>query len=120
MPAPRSRSQVDDAHAFGALVRRRRKERGLNQKELAHLVGFHPGHVSKLETGQTGPPADEAIASFADALDGDIVEFMDAAGRSLDRNVFERRVLDALERLVEEQRDGFKRLDAAISRLARD
>jgi HTH-type transcriptional regulator/antitoxin HipB len=38
----------------GRLIQRFRRERGLNQTELAHLAGQRQEMISKIETGQSG------------------------------------------------------------------
>ena len=40
---------------LGANLRRRRREAGLTQEQLAHLSGLHPTYVSLLERGQRNP-----------------------------------------------------------------
>ncbi len=45
--------------------------------------------VSRIEVGAQGPPGDETIHAFADALDADAGELLKAAGRSLGGPGFE-------------------------------
>lgn len=105
---------------FGSLVRRRRDELGLTPLELAKLISLDKSSVSRIETGATGPPSDETIKAIADALELDYLALLHAAGRGLDRNSFEERVLATLDQILAEQRSGFERLDAALAELSRD
>lgn len=55
--------------SFGEMVRNRRKEKGLTQKELAEMVGIDFTYLSKIETGDLPPPSDEIIKKLATNLD---------------------------------------------------
>lgn len=69
-------------------------------------------NVSRIEVGAQGPPSDETIHAFADALDADVGELLKAAGRSLGGPDFEEAVLAKLDQLARDVRDGFARLEA--------
>jgi len=52
----------DIKHLFGARIRELRKSKGLNQAELAEIIGVDAKHVSRMETGQTFPYPDKLDA----------------------------------------------------------
>jgi len=76
-----------------------------------------PGNLSRLENGETGPPADEVIAKLSDILDVDPAELFRLAGRDVGGTSFEAQVLSELHRLRRELRAGFDRLDATVASL---
>ena len=53
---------------FGAIVRRRRTERGISQESLANLAGLHRTYISMLERGIRNPSL-TVILQLADALE---------------------------------------------------
>jgi len=57
-----------DIKAFGAAVRRRRRELDLTQEEFEDLAGLGQGMATKYESGDTMPGADKVWA-IAEALD---------------------------------------------------
>jgi transcriptional regulator with XRE-family HTH domain len=120
MPAQRPPSQVERARVFGRLVAERRERLGMSRAELARLVSLDKSSISRMERGETGPPKDETIKVLSEHLKVDYLELLHAAGRGLDRDSFEERVLAVLGQLVEEQRSGFERLAAALADLSRD
>jgi transcriptional regulator with XRE-family HTH domain len=68
------------------------------------------GHLSRLETGDYGPPSDEVIERLAVVLKTDPVELLRIAGREVGRRSFEQRVLAELQTI----RSGIDRLESAI------
>jgi len=53
-------------------VRRLRKEKGISQTKLAELIGSHPNHITRLETGKYTPSLENVIKLsevFAVSLD---------------------------------------------------
>src|SRR5689334_15695134 len=115
MPASRPDSQAQRAEAFGAALRRLRRQKGLTQREVAARVPMSAGNLSRLETGGQGPPADETIERLAAALDVDATELLTIAGRSISGAAFERAVLEELRALREELRAGFARVERALA-----
>ena len=113
MPRSRGQTEASRARAFGALVRELRRERRLTQDALAERVHMSAANVSRIEVGAQGPPGDETIHAFADALDADAGELLKAAGRSLGGPGFEEAVLAKLDQLTRDVRDGFARLEEA-------
>jgi len=111
MPARRPASQVQRAHAFGERIRSLRRQQKLKQRDVAERVPMSPGHLSRLETGDYGPPSDEVIERLAEALDADPLELLRIAGRQVGSGSFEERVLAEL-RLI---RSGLDRLEAAVA-----
>jgi transcriptional regulator with XRE-family HTH domain len=119
MPIRRPPSQAERAHAFGARVRSLRRAKKLTQRQVAERIPMSPGNLSRLENGETGPPADEVITQLAGILDIDVSELFKLAGRDVGGTSFESQVLTELERLRREMRTGFDRLDAAVTALVK-
>lgn len=78
-----------------------------------------PGNLSRLENGETGPPADEVIMQLATILDIDASELFKLAGRDVGGASFEQHVLSELQRLRRDMRAGFERLEATLAALAK-
>lgn len=108
MPARRPASQVQRAHAFGERIRSLRRQRKLKQREVAEQLPMSAGHLSRLETGDYGPPSDEVIERLAVVLESDAAELLRIAGREIGSRSFEEQVLAEL-RLI---RAGLDRLAA--------
>lgn len=53
---------------FGAHLRQLRAERGMTQKQLAHLIGVSPAYLSALEHGHRGKPSFDLIQRIAGRL----------------------------------------------------
>lgn len=53
---------------FGALLRQRRLDAGLTQRELARRTGMDFTYLSKIETGIVAPPDEGRIVSLARGL----------------------------------------------------
>jgi transcriptional regulator with XRE-family HTH domain len=66
----------DIKRLFGARVRELRKSRGLNQAELAEIIGVDAKHVSRIETGNTFPYPDK-LDALAGALGVQIKELFE-------------------------------------------
>ncbi len=60
-----------DKDRFAENLKKLRKEKGLNQKELAELLGYRPKSVSKWESGAALPPS-ELLPALSLALGTDI------------------------------------------------
>lgn len=112
MPTRRPRSQAERARAFGERMRSLRRERRMTQRDVAAAIPMSGGHLSRLETGDYGPPPDETIERLAEILDADIDELFQIAGRSPSESHFEQRVLAELKAIRAELRQLAKRLDA--------
>lgn len=67
-------------------------------------------NLSRIETGDYGPPSDEVIERLATVLEADPLELLRLAGREAGSAAFETRVLDELAAI----RSGLARLEAAI------
>ncbi len=111
MPARRPASQVHRAHAFGERIRSLRRQQNLKQREVAELIPMSAGHLSRLETGDYGPPGDEVIERLAEVLKVDPLELLRVAGREAISQNFEAQVLAELRRI----RSGLERLEAAVA-----
>lgn len=111
MPARRPASQVQRARTFGERIRSLRRVKKLKQREVAELLPMSPGHLSRIETGDYGPPSDEVIERLAEVLDADALELLRIAGREAGSNAFEQRVLTELAEI----RSGIERLERAVT-----
>ncbi len=105
MAGPRGQKETQRAQALGALVRKRRRERGYTLDGLAKRIPMSASNLSRLELGTQGPPADEAIERIAAALETDPGELLRAAGRPAGGPSFEEQVLDRLEALGRDMRE---------------
>lgn len=114
MSSRRPESQAQRAHAFGERIRSLRRAKRLKQREVAEQLPMSPGNLSRLETGDYGPPSDEVIERLADVLDADRLELLRVAGREAGSGAFEQRVLTELAAI----RNGLERLEAAVARKA--
>ncbi|MDY7015915.1 MAG: helix-turn-helix transcriptional regulator [Cyanobacteriota bacterium] len=77
---------------FGALIRKARRQKEYNQRELAKLVGVDYTYLSKLENDRAGyPPSEEVIHQLALHLGLQAEELRRLAGRITpeDAKVFE-------------------------------
>jgi transcriptional regulator with XRE-family HTH domain len=97
MPARRPPSQVERARAFGERIRSLRRERKVTQRDLAEQIPMSAGHLSRIETGDYGPPSDEVIERLAVALEVDLLDLLKIAGRDPGRHTFEAKVLSELQ-----------------------
>jgi transcriptional regulator with XRE-family HTH domain len=104
MASPRGKKEASRALALGALVRKLRRERKETLGELAKRVPMSASNLSRLELGNQGPPADEAIERIAVALDADPDELLRSAGRVASGQSFEEQVLERLDALGREVR----------------
>jgi transcriptional regulator with XRE-family HTH domain len=102
MPARRPPSQVERARAFGERVRSLRRERKVTQRELAEQIPMSSGHLSRIETGDYGPPSDEVIERLAEALGTDRIELLRLAGRDPGRRGLEEEILTELREIRRE------------------
>jgi transcriptional regulator with XRE-family HTH domain len=99
MASPRGEREEARSKAFGALVRSLRRERKWTLDFLAQRIPMSPSNLSRMETGNQGPPADEVIEKIAEALGADTGAMMRAAGRTKDGKAFEDAVLERLDAL---------------------
>jgi transcriptional regulator with XRE-family HTH domain len=105
MSSRRPESQAQRARTFGERIRSLRRARKLKQREVAEQIPMSPGNLSRIETGDYGPPSDEVIERLADVLGADRLELLRIAGREASGSAFEQRVLaelTAIRREVEE------------------
>jgi transcriptional regulator with XRE-family HTH domain len=64
-----------------------------------------PGNLSRIETGDYGPPSDEVIERLAVVLDADQLELLRIAGREASSGAFEQRVLAELAAIRRDVRE---------------
>jgi transcriptional regulator with XRE-family HTH domain len=67
-------------------------------------------NLSRIETGDYGPPSDEVIERLATVLDTDPLELLRIAGRQAGTSAFEQRVLAELAAI----RSGLDQLSEAL------
>ena len=82
-------------------IARIRKARGLRQGDLADIVGVTQPHISRLESGDEGPPL-SLFRSIAEALDVPL-----SALFSDTRSEAEQALIDAFKSLPEARREGW-------------
>jgi transcriptional regulator with XRE-family HTH domain len=105
MANSRGQKEASRALTLGALLRKRRRERGYTLDQLAKRIPMSASNLSRLELGSQGPPADEVIEQIARALDADPGELLQAAGRIGDVQTFEQVVLERLETIGRDVRE---------------
>lgn len=110
MSAQRPQSQAQRALAFGERIRSLRRAKRLKQREVADQLPMSPGHLSRIETGDYGPPSDEVIERLASVLDADPLELLRLAGREAGGDAFEQRVLSELATI----RRGLERSESVL------
>jgi transcriptional regulator with XRE-family HTH domain len=115
MPARRPASQVQRARTFGERIRSLRRAKKLKQRDVAELLPMSPGHLSRIETGDYGPPSDEVIERMAEVLEVHPLELLRIAGREAGSSAFEQRVLSELAAI----RNGIERLEQAVKPASR-
>jgi len=113
MASSRGQREAGRASTLGALLRKRRRERGYTLDQLAKRIPMSASNLSRLELGSQGPPADEVIERIARSLDVDPGELLQAAGRISSGQPFEQVVLERLDAIGREVREVRK----AIARL---
>jgi transcriptional regulator with XRE-family HTH domain len=105
MASSRGQKEASRALALGALLRKRRRERGYTLDRLAKQIPMSASNLSRLELGSQGPPADEVIERIARALDTDPGELLQAAGRIGGGQSYEQVVLDRLDAIGRDVRE---------------
>ncbi len=113
MANSRGQREAGRALTLGALLRKRRRERGYTLDQLAKRIPMSASNLSRLELGSQGPPADEVIEQIARALAADPGELLQAAGRIGGDQPFEQVVLERLDAIGREVRE----MRRAIARL---
>jgi len=53
---------------FGAIVRRRRLDRGITLEKVAKAVGSHKGYISGIESGKVRPPRPHYVKAICKLL----------------------------------------------------
>lgn len=105
MASPRGDKEASRALALGALVRKRRRDKGLTLAQLAQRIPMSASNLSRVELGSQGPPADEVIERLATALGIEADELLQAAGRASSGQSFEKAVLDKLDAIGRDVKD---------------
>ena len=67
---------------FGPMVRQEREAQGVGLRELSRRVGMSPAYLSKVETDQSRPPAEEKLVAIAKELKLDPDAVIAQAGRT--------------------------------------
>lgn len=66
---------------FGRRLRDLRKQKNINQRDLAAQVGIDFTYLSKIEGGRLAPPSEDVIRHIAQVLDVDEDELINLAGK---------------------------------------
>lgn len=56
-------------NSFGNVLRERRREAGITQRELAQRTGLDFSYISKMENGRLPPPAADTVVLICQALE---------------------------------------------------
>lgn len=67
--------------SFGTLLKEKRREAGVTQRELAKSIGVDFSYISKLENDRLPPPAAETIVAIAETLKVASEELLAEAGK---------------------------------------
>jgi transcriptional regulator with XRE-family HTH domain len=104
---------------FGRRLRELRKERFLNQKQLAVMVGLDFTYLSKIETGTMPPPTVETIRKLAEALHVPPDELILLAGKFPEdlRAVAEKAIMPDLLRAIKDSKISDEQLKALVELL---
>ncbi len=62
-------------NAFGKVLKRLRESKGLSQEALAHAIGSHATHISRLENGHKQPTL-TTLFKLADNLDTELEDLI--------------------------------------------
>jgi transcriptional regulator with XRE-family HTH domain len=91
-----------EGNVFGTYLRDIRKEKGINQRQLAKHGGISYTYLSKIENNVLPPPSEETLAKFAEMLDIDKDE-MFAKANKIPSELFDKIVSDiALMKVIRE------------------
>ena len=90
-------------YEIGNRIRKYRENQGLNQKELAQLIGVSNSRVSNWEQGINRPDAD-ILADICRALNVSPSELLDVRLSSDDLSAQERKVIQAYRRKTDLQK----------------
>ena len=115
MTSARARNNADRALALGSRLRQLRRAAKLTQRELAERIPMSAANLSRIETGEQGPPSDEIIERLSHTLKADPTELLTLAGRTTD-TLGSDELLRELRQLRAEIKDGFARLEALYQR----
>ncbi|WP_339245845.1 helix-turn-helix transcriptional regulator [Paenibacillus sp. FSL R10-2796] len=66
---------------FGEKLKALREEKLISQRFLAELASLDHTYISKIESGESDPPAEESIIRIAKALNTDKYSLIMSAGR---------------------------------------
>jgi HTH-type transcriptional regulator, competence development regulator len=67
--------------SFGTMLRQRREAAQIGLRELSRRVGISPAYLSKVETNQFRPPAEDKLVAIAKELQLDPDAVLAQAGR---------------------------------------
>lgn len=102
-----------EATKLGDVIRNRRLELGLTQKELEQRAGLHQEWVSMVERGRVKHPRTTHLQRLADALDMDARDLVVAASYTKSRQAAEQLLIDdTLPEMVVEAMQAMRGLSA--------
>lgn len=111
MTSARASNDADRAFALGSRLRQLRRAAKLTQREVAERIPMSAANLSRIETGEQGPPSDEIIERLSHALNADPTELLTLAGRTT-ASPSPDELLRELRQLRAEIKDGFAGLEA--------
>lgn len=76
-----AQNRLPAEETFGQRIKRRRREVGLTQRQLATKLGIDFTYLSKLENNRGEPPGDKTIRNIAAVLQEDEEELLALAGK---------------------------------------
>ena len=66
---------------FGAFVRQEREKKQISLRKMAKMIGVSPTYLSKVETDDFPPPAEDKVRKIAGIIDCNADELLALAGR---------------------------------------
>ena len=69
------------ARTFGELLRERRRQAGITQRQLAERAGVDFSYISKLENDRLGPPAADTVVKLSQILGTPAEELLTLVGK---------------------------------------
>jgi transcriptional regulator with XRE-family HTH domain len=71
----------DARESFGALLRREREAKKIGLRQMAGMIGVSPTYLSRIETDQFPPPAEDRVRAMAEIIGYDADVLLAKAGK---------------------------------------
>jgi transcriptional regulator with XRE-family HTH domain len=72
---------MGNARTFGELLRERRRQAGITQRQLAERAGVDFSYISKLENDRLGPPSADTVVKLSQILGTPAEELLTLVGK---------------------------------------